>query len=103
MNAAEPTPDRIAGTPRFYAILSRISERTGGCRSLATCDRRTDWPRHGVLFFFEAGEPRSDSGCGLRVVRFRAYALMPAFRTSVWTRYSQHQGNSRSGLGKHRG
>ena len=103
MNATELAPDRVADSRRFYALLSRISERTGGCRHLATCDGRMDWPRRGVYFLFEAGEPRSDPGCGLRVVRIGTHALKPESRTSLWNRLSQHRGSSRSGLGDHRG
>ena len=103
MNAAEPVPDRVADSRRFYALLSCISERTGGCRCLATCDGRMDWPRRGVYFFFEAGEPRSDPGFGLRVVRIGIHALKPESRTSLWNRLAQHRGSSRSRLGDHRG
>ena len=83
MNAAEPAPDRIADSLRFYALLSRISERTGGCGHLATCDWRMDWPRRGVYFFFEKGERRSDPGFGLRVVRIGTHAL-PFRSASTW-------------------
>ena len=103
MNAAEPAPDRVTDSRRFYALLSHISERTGGCRCLATCDGRMDWPRRCVYFFFEAGEPRSDPRFGLRVVRIGTHALKPASRTTLWNRLSQHRGSSRSGLADHRG
>ena len=103
MKAANPAPGRIADTLRFYALLSRISERTGGYRYLATCDGRMEWPRRGVYFFFEPGEPRSDPGCGLRVVRIGTHALKPMSRTSLWDRLSQHRGSARSGAGNHRG
>ena len=103
MNAANPAPGRAADTGRFYALLSRVSERGGGCRHLATCDGRMDWPRRGVYFFFEPGEHRSDRTLGLRVVRVGTHALKPASRTSLWQRLSQHRGSSRSGGGNHRG
>ncbi len=103
VNATELTPGRIADSLRFYALLSRISERTGGYRYLATCDGRMEWPRRGVYFFFEPDEPRIDPGLGLRVVRIGTHALKPASRTSLWNRLSQHRGSSRSGMGNHRG
>lgn len=103
VNAANLASGRIADTFRFYALLSRISERTGGYRYLASCDGRMEWPRRGIYFFFERGEPRSDSGCGLRVVRIGTHALKPASRTSLWDRLSQHRGSARSGAGNHRG
>ena len=103
VNAANPAPGRVADTLRFYALLSRISEHTGGYRHLAACDGRMEWPRRGVYFFFEPGEPRSDPGNGLRVVRIGTHALKPATRTSLWNRLSQHRGSARSGAGNHRG
>ena len=103
MNAANLASGRIADTLRFYALLSRISEHTGGYRHLATCDGRMEWPHRGVYFFFEPDELRSDPGCGLRVVRIGTHALKPASRTSLWDRLSQHRGSARSGAGNHRG
>jgi len=103
VNPANSEPGRIADTLRFYALLSCISERTGGYRYLATCDGRMEWPRRGVYFFFEPSEPRSDPGSGLRVVRIGTHALKPASRTSLWDRLSQHRGSARSGAGNHRG
>ncbi len=103
VNAAEPAPGRVADTHRFYALLSRISERTGGYRHLATCDGRMEWPRRGVYFFFEAGEPRSDPDAGLRVTRIGTHALKTAAGTSLWNRLATHRGSSRSGAGHHRG
>ena len=103
VNPAIPAPGRASDTLRFYALLSRISERTGGYRYLATCDGRMEWPRRGVYFFFELGEPRNDPGSGLRVVRIGTHALKPASRTSLWDRLSQHRGSVRSGAGNHRG
>lgn len=98
-----PQPDRIDDTVRFYALLAHIRERTGGYRTLATCDGRMNWPRRGVYFFFEDGEERSTSGHGGRVVRIGTHALKPGSGTSLWNRLSQHRGNARSGTGNHRG
>ena len=103
LSAANPVPDRAADTRRFYELLSRVSERFGGYRHLATCNGRMDWPRRGVYFFFEPGEHRRDPACGLRVVRVGTHALKRGSRTSLWQRLSQHRGSSRSGAGNHRG
>ncbi|HLF29433.1 MAG TPA: hypothetical protein VI566_00230 [Xanthomonadales bacterium] len=62
-----------------------------------------DWPLKGVYFFFEEGERRSDSGAGLRAVRVGTHALKMGSKTSLWTRLSQHRGQSGSGGGNHRG
>ena len=101
MIAANPAPDRITDTLRFYALLARIKESTGGYRFLATCDGRMDWPRRGVYFFFEDGEGRSEPACSFRVVRIGTHALKPGSRTSLWDRLSQHRGGFRSGTGNH--
>lgn len=99
----KPTPDRIAATSRFYDLLAGIERRVGERRTLATCDGRMDWPQRGVYFFFEAGEQRSWSGSGDRVVRVGTHALTDRSRTKLWARLSQHRGGARSGGGNHRG
>ena len=103
VTAANPAPHRFADTLRFYALLARIKERTGGYRYLASCDGRMDWPLRGAYFFFEDGEARREPVCGLRVVRIGTHALKLSSRTSLWDRLSQHRGSSRSGTGNHRG
>ncbi len=94
---------RLGDLVRFYDLLSRLDQRLGGCRRLATCDGRSGWPTHGVYFFFEPGEQRSDSGSGLRVVRVGTHALTATSRTTLWDRLSTHRGIARSGGGNHRG
>lgn len=61
-----------------------------------------DWPRRGVYFFFEAGEMRSGSGAGRRVVRIGTHALTVGSRSTLWRRLSQHRG-AHGGAGNHRG
>lgn len=100
---SNPTPDRIADTSRFYDLLAGIELRVGGRRTLATCDGRMDWPQRGVYFFFEAGERRSLSGGGDRVVRVGTHALTDRSKTKLWARLSQHRRGARSGGGNHRG
>lgn len=95
--------ERLAELTRFYELLGQLAERLGGARRLVECDGRTGWPGRGVYFFFEAGEMRSDSGGGPRVVRVGTHALKGGARTSLWTRLAQHRGVKRSGGGSHRG
>jgi hypothetical protein len=61
-----------------------------------------DWPKRGLYFFFEDGEKRSDNGNGPRVVRVGTHALTVGSGTKLWTRLSQHKGQSNGG-GNHRG
>ena len=61
-----------------------------------------DWSRRGLYFFCEAGEERSGSGVGLRVVRIGTHGLAAGSRSTLWGRLSQHRGTSR-GSGNHRG
>ncbi len=102
MNAALP-PNRTDDTIRFYKILARIENRVGGCRILAECDGRLEWPQRGVYFFFEPGEQRSLSGEGARVVRVGTHAITKTSRTTLWKRLSQHRGPKQSRIGSHRG
>ena len=94
--------DRLADTRRFYELLDRLENRVGGPRRLAECTGRMDWPHRGLYFFYEAGEERSASGEGLRVVRIGTHALNAGSRSTLWGRLSQHRGTSR-GTGNHRG
>lgn len=103
VTAARPACERIADTQRFYGLLDRIAERVGGARTLAACDGRMAWPRRGVYFFFEAGEERSASGDGRRLVRIGTHALKHGSGTTLWNRLSQHRGSARGGGGNHRG
>ncbi len=95
--------DRTADTARFYRLLNRLSSLVGGPRLLQDCNGRMNWPLRGVYFFFEEGEPRSGSSGGRRVVRIGTHGLTMGSSSTLWGRLSQHRGNSRSGLGNHRG
>ena len=88
---------------RFYGLLDRLDALVGGTRVLAECSGRMKWPRRGVYFFFEAGEIRSGSGAGHRVVRVGTHALKCGAGTSIWERLRQHRGVARTGGGNHRG
>ena len=94
--------NRLADTRRFYELLGRLQNRVGGPRRLVDCTGRMDWPRRGLYFFCEAGEERSGSGVGLRVVRIGTHGLAAGSRSTLWGRLSQHRGTSR-GSGNHRG
>ena len=101
--STQSASDRVADTKRFYALLSNLAAKVGGCRRLAECDGRMDWPQLGVYFFFEPGERRSRSGVGGRIVRVGTHALKDGSRSTLWQRLSQHRGSAKSGGGNHRG
>ena len=94
--------DRLADTRRFYDLLNRLRSRVGGTRRLVECNGRMDWPQRGLYFFCEAGEERSGTGTGMRVVRVGTHGLKAGSRNTLWGRLSQHRGTSR-GSGNHRG
>jgi hypothetical protein len=87
----------------FYSILRDLEAALGGARYLANCSGRMAWPTRGVYFFRESGEDRTDTGRGPRIVRVGTHALRTGARTKLWTRLSQHKGQSASGGGNHRG
>ena len=94
--------NRLADTHRFYELLGRLQNRLGRPRRLVGCTGRLSWPRRGLYFFCEAGEERSGSGVGLRIVRIGTHGLIAGSRSTLWGRLSQHRGTSR-GSGNHRG
>ena len=93
---------RSADLRRFYEILDGLRDRVA-LRRLADCHGRMNWPQRGVYFFFEAGEQRTASGSGPRVVRVGTHAITASSRTTLWDRLSAHRGTARSGSGNHRG
>ncbi|GLS22047.1 hypothetical protein GCM10007874_50640 [Labrys miyagiensis] len=94
---------RIQDLKRFYVAIARLQAMNGGARTLAGSTGRHSWPRRGVYFFMEDGEARSDTGDGPRIVRVGTHALKAESGTRLWTRLSQHRGQSKSGGGNHRG
>lgn len=94
---------RLAELIRFYSILDDLEAKIGGARTLSVCSGRMEWPKRGVYFFFEQGETRSDTGDGLRVVRVGTHALTAGSSTRLWSRLSQHKGQTKTGGGNHRG
>jgi hypothetical protein len=95
--------DRLTDLGQFYEILHRLDKTIGGSHRLTECSGKMPWPSHGVYFFFEDGEVRSDSGVGPRVVRVGTHALTATSRTTLWNRLSQHRGVTKTGAGNHRG
>jgi hypothetical protein len=97
------TEGRISDLRLFYSLLSSLQEHVGGPRRLAECSGQMLWPKRGVYFFMENGENRSDTGSGPRIVRVGTHALKPGSGTKLWTRLSQHRGQTSTGGGNHRG
>ena len=95
--------ERIKHLEAFYSTLDHLERKLGGARTLTECTGRTSWPRRGVYFFREAGEFRSDTGAGPRIVRVGTHALTSTSHTKLWTRLSQHRGEQTKGGGNHRG
>ena len=88
---------------RFYQLLDRLEQKTGGRLMLSDCNGRTNWPLRGVYFFMEPSEVRTDTGLGLRVVRVGTHGLKLGSKSTLWQRLSQHKGTAISGGGNHRG
>jgi hypothetical protein len=87
---------------RLYCIIDCFEQVIGGVRRLADCSGQMEWPPRGVYFFRESGEVRSDTGVGPRIVRVGTHALKNGSGTKLWTRLSQHRGQT-DGRGNHRG
>jgi hypothetical protein len=94
---------RLQDLIHFYSLLDQLERTIGGARSLAECRGRMKWPARGIYFFREAGENRSDTGEGPRVVRVGTHALKTGGSTTLWGRLSAHRGQLGSGGGNHRG
>lgn len=94
--------NRLRDISKLYFLLDAL-ERKVGQRRLSDCSGRLKWPVRGIYFFFEAGEHRSDSGNGPRIVRVGTHALTDTSKTTLWNRLSQHRGQEKSGGGNHRG
>lgn len=88
---------------RFYQLLDRLGQKTGGRLLLSDCSGRTSWPSRGVYFFTEPSEVRTDTGPGFRIVRVGTHGLKLGSKSTLWNRLSQHKGTATSGGGNHRG
>ncbi len=85
---------RGADLMRFYRLLDELASLGGGPHRLSTARPEQPWPRRGVIWFFEKGEARSDSGTGPRVVRVGTHALKPELNSRLWERLAQDGGGS---------
>jgi hypothetical protein len=99
----EMATQRLKQLVQFYSILDDLEAAIGGARTLADCSGRMGWPDRGVYFFREAGENRSGKGEKPRIVRVGTHALTAGSGTKLWTRLSQHRGQSSTGGGNHGG
>ena len=86
---------RACDLARFYELLVQLERNIGGARRLSECHGRMDWPQRGVYFFREAGEERSDTGEGPRIVR-------TGQSTKLWGRLNFHKGTVNPPGGRHR-
>lgn len=93
---------RLADVRRLYELLAELEYRMGGVRRLRDGDGRKGWPARGVYFFFDASEPRTDSGTGARIVRVGTHALRKTSRATLWSRLAQHLGSLGQLGGNHR-
>lgn len=73
-----------------------------GARRLRDCSGRMTWHTHGVYFFYDATEQRTNSGTGSRVVRVGTHALTATSKATLWKRLATHAGTKSSGGGNHR-
>lgn len=97
--------NRQGALEAFYELLSELSRRVGGPRTLSACTGRDVWPEHGLYLFLEAGELRDDAVTP-RVVRVGTHALTATSRTRLWDRLRAHRGTHsgrNAGGGNHRG
>lgn len=94
---------RLDDLRRFYSILDELARKCVGPRLLSECTGRMEWPKRGIYFFQEAGEVRTDTAIGPRIVRVGTHALSAGSQTTLWNRLSQHRGQAKSGSGNHRG
>lgn len=98
---------RIEDIKKFYELMDMLEQKlrnrkNRGERILSQCEGNMGWPERGVYFFFESGEVRTSSGEGSRVVSIGTHAISSGSKTALWTRLSQHKGNSRTRGGNHR-
>lgn len=94
--------DRKNDLIRFYHLLERLGDKTGGPHSFPDYKSQKPFPARGVYFFMEPGEKRTDTGDGYRIVRVGTHALKPGAKSTLRQRLSAHKGTV-TGSGNHRG
>ncbi len=87
---------RAADLVRFYRLMDELQVLNGGLHRLASAQKSHAWPRRGVVWFFEKGEARAESGSGQRIVRVGTHALKPELNSTLWEKLAQ------DGSGSHR-
>jgi hypothetical protein len=87
---------RGADLVRFYRLMEELQALNGGLQRMAAASPDFAWPRRGVVWFFEKGESRTESGPGARIVRVATHALKPELNSTLWEKLAQ------DGNGRHR-
>jgi len=95
--------DRLENIKIFYDLLDSFKIKQGGFFKLSESMKNNTIPHRDVYFFFDESEPRSDSGCGPRVVRVGTHGLTVGSKSSLRGRLAQHRGTVGTGSGNHRG
>jgi hypothetical protein len=88
--------NRGADLVRFYRLMDELAVLNGGQQRFATARPEQNWPRRGVVWFYEKGESRAESGPGGRIVRVGTHALKPELNSRLWEKLAQ------DGTGSHR-
>jgi hypothetical protein len=77
---------RGADLVRFYRLMEELQTLNGGLHRLVSATEYANWPRRGVVWFYEQTEQRRDTGEGARIVRVATHALKAELNTSLWDR-----------------
>jgi len=84
---------RLTDIRHFYDLIEQLEAKCGAKRLLTDCHGKMHWPKRGVYFFFEAGEVRTTSGNGLRVVRVGTHSIDKLDnQQTLWDRLRTHRG-----------
>lgn len=102
--SAEEFHSRKVNITRLYRILEELESFVGGKRTPSDSSGSMKWPQRGIYFFFEAGEERSTTGKGMRIVRVGTHGLKPGGKSTLWGRLRTDRGylgNVNPGGGNH--
>jgi hypothetical protein len=88
---------RGADLVRFYRLLGELEVLNHGTHRLAQARPTDAWPSRGVVWFYERGEQRHDTGTGPRIVRVATHALKPELNSTLWDRLAQDSAGSHRG------
>lgn len=96
--AGNPGDDQaLAALQRLYAILNDLRARSGGMSYLRDGLPPALGQRLGIYVFFEAGEERTGSGQGPRVVRVGTHGLTAGSKSTLRSRLANHRGSGSGG------